>query len=222
MTRAVSLLLLLGAISAHAREPSVLVFAAASTSDGVSAAARAFESRSDAKVETSFAGTNELLRQIKAGAPADLFLAADVASVDALPKTVQRMAYLSNELVVIVPVASKATTFSADWLKSLKHLSIADPAGVPAGKYAKGWLEKLGVFAELQSQLVPALDVRAALASVESGRAEAGIVYATDAARITYTLALLTESAQAKAFYAFLQSDEGRGEFLKRGFRPAK
>ncbi|MFL5318985.1 MAG: molybdate ABC transporter substrate-binding protein [Myxococcaceae bacterium] len=240
MRRLVFFLLLLG-LSAHARAPSVLVFAAASTADGIAGAAHAYEEKTGVKVETSFAGTNELLRQIKAGAPADLFLAADVASVDALEKDrkLSRSALLSNVLVVIVPAGSSATSFSAEWLQSVKHLSIADPSGVPAGKYAKAWLEKIDAYRKVQPNLIPALDVRAALAAVESGRAEAGIVYATDAAsssrvrvlhrvpedqapKITYTLCKLGSSDQAEALFRFLQSDEGLAQFTRLGFRPAK
>jgi molybdate transport system substrate-binding protein len=231
---------LLSSLVATAADKSLLVFAAASTAGAVTSTSRDFQSSKHVKVSASFAGTNELLRQLKAGAKADLFLAADEASVDALGKSaLKRVALLSNELGVIVPSESPVKQLAPEELKAMKSLSLADPAGVPAGKYAKAWLEKKALWEGVAGRVIPALDARAALAAVESGRAAAGIVYATDAAtsdkvrvvyrvplsegpRIIYTLALLRDSPEAHGYFDYLQGDEARAVFSRLGFRSAK
>lgn len=234
MKAALAIALLFTAASANAAEP-VLLFAAASTADAVNDIARQYEAEQGGKVVASYAGTNELLRQLRAGAKAELFLAADESSVDALTPAA-RVPLLSNELVVIVPADSSLATLTPEELVKLHRVAIADPAGVPAGKYARAWLERRGLWAEVSRELVPALDVRAALAAVASGRAEAGVVYATDAASskdvrvvyrvprseappITYTLARLGESEDAKKLYAYLQSPGASAGFARHGFK---
>jgi molybdate transport system substrate-binding protein len=135
-----------------------------------------------------------------------------------------------------VPKASELRIERPGDLKSAAHLAMGDPEVVPAGKYAKKWLESAGVWTEVREHVVPSLDVRAALAAVESGRAEAGVVYATDAAsssrvrvvfeakegapEIAYVRALLTRSKlQAAALFAeFLGGSEARASFLRHGF----
>jgi molybdate transport system substrate-binding protein len=120
----------------------------------------------------------------------------------------------------------------------VKRLALADPAAVPAGVYAKGWLEKAGLWKELEPRVVPALDVRAALSAVEAGRVDAGVVYATDAAqskrvkvafsvpdgdapRIVYPVAALARGKSpegGKAFVRFLHSEAALKVFAKHGF----
>jgi molybdate transport system substrate-binding protein len=120
----------------------------------------------------------------------------------------------------------------------VKRLALADPAAVPAGLYAKAWLEKAGVWKELEPRVVPALDVRAALAAVEAGRVDAGIVYATDAAqskrvrvvltvpeaegpRVVYPVAALSQGKApvvGRAFVRFLTGDTTRSIFERYGF----
>jgi molybdate transport system substrate-binding protein len=135
-------------------------------------------------------------------------------------------------------VASKRTLAAPAELRGVKRLALADPAAVPAGVYAKAWLEKQGLWKELEARVVPALDVRAALAAVEAGRVDAGVVYATDAAqskrvrvalavpegegpRIVYPVAALTRGKApkgARAFVRFLQGEAARRAFERYGF----
>jgi molybdate transport system substrate-binding protein len=227
---------------APAPEPgSLLVFAAASLTESLKALGTQFTAGGGPKVEFSFAGSNDLARQISAGAPADVFFSADAAKMDqvekaGLVKSADRVDLLSNVLVVVVPSSSTAAVKTPQDLAALPRIVLADPAAVPAGVYAKQWLEGLGLWAQIQPKVVPTLDVRAALAAVESEAAPAGIVYRTDAAiaktarvafevtlgpKITYVVAPLANSkngAAAEAFVEFLQSPAGKAEFEKRGF----
>jgi molybdate transport system substrate-binding protein len=238
------LLILLIAFSfpAHAAD-RVLVFAAASTTDALQEIGRAFTQEKGVTVEFAFGGSSDLARQAVAGAPADVFLSADMAKMEQVEKggVVQpgtEVALLSNRLVVVVPADSKLKVGSVAELRGVKRLALADPAAVPAGIYAKAWLEKAGLWKELEPRVVPALDVRAALAAVEAGRVEAGVVYATDAAaskgvrvaltapeadtpRIVYPVAALSKGKApeaGRAFVRFLQGDSARRIFERYGF----
>ena len=142
-----------------------------------------------------------------------------------------------RDRVVIVPEGSLARVTSPRDLAGFASIAIADPQVVPAGVYARTWLEGLGLWDALASRVVPTLHVRAALAAVESGNAEAGIVYRTDAARskrariafeleasqgppIRYCVAPLATSrrSSAAAFVAYLRSQPAREVFLRHGF----
>jgi molybdate transport system substrate-binding protein len=229
------------ALLAPADPAKILVFAAASLTESLQELGRQFEAKGGAKVEFSFAGSNDLARQIRAGAPADVFVSADVAKMDqveqaGLVKAADRVDLLSNVLVVVVPSGSTAAVKTPQDLAALPKIALADPAAVPAGVYAKQWLEGLGLWTPIQPKVVPTLDVRAALAAVESEGAPAGIVYRTDAAiakkakvafevsngpKITYVVAPLANSKNrptAEAFVQFLQGSAGKTEFEKRGF----
>ena len=220
---------------------SLLVFAAASLTESLQALGTRFTAGGGPKVEFSFAGSNDLARQIQAGAPADVFFSADTVKMDTVEKarlirSADRVDLLSNVLVVVVPSNSTAAVRTPQDLAGLPRIALADPAAVPAGVYAKQWLEGLGLWSKIEPKVVPALDVRAALAAVESEAAPAGIVYRTDAAiakrariafevnngpRITYVVAPLTGSKNrtaAEAFVRFLQGAAARAEFEKRGF----
>ncbi len=235
-------LLLAFSVPAHAAE-RVLVFAAASTTDALQEIGRAFTKEHGHAVEFAFGASSDLARQAVAGAPADVFLSADTAKLEQVQKAglVQpgsRVDLLSNRLVVVVPVDSKRKVASAAELREVKRLALADPAAVPAGLYAKAWLEKAGLWKELEPRVVPALDVRAALSAVEAGRVDAGVVYATDAAlskrvrvvltipeaegpRIVYPVAALSggkASEAGRAFVRFLQGDTARRSFERHGF----
>ncbi len=235
--------LMVGLWAAHARADELLVFAAASTTDALNELAPKFTAQTGHTVKFSFAGSSDLARQLQAGAPADVFLSADAAQMDAVVSSgkvargdVKRL--LSNQLVVIAPKDGKLEIHGPDDLKQVKNLALADPASVPAGVYAKGFLEKVGVWSAVQGKVVPSLDVRAALAAVESGRADAGIVYRTDAQHskkvrielfvpkskvpeIVYPVAKVQGSqhaAAAQAFVDFLQGDAAGAAFRKQGF----
>jgi molybdate transport system substrate-binding protein len=225
---------------ARAAPSGLLVFAAASLTDALQEVARGWK---DAEVEFSFGASSDLARQIVAGAPADVFFSADVARMDAvqtakLVKAAERRNVLSNVLVVVVPKETARAPRSAEDLKDVARLALADPAIVPAGVYARRWLEKRGLWAAVRPRAVPTADVRAALAAVETGAADAAVVYRTDAAiskrvhiafevtseeapQITYVVAPLAASKQgdlARAFVRHLAGPEAAAVFRRFGF----
>ena len=240
--KSILLTLLLSTVGLAAAE--ITVFAASSLTDVLTQIGTAYGKSSGNSVVFNFAASNTLAQQIKAGAPADLFFSADEAKMDLLEKEKlivpgTRKDLLGNSLVIITPTPGLKISEPGDLRKAaIKHFSIGDPAAVPAGIYAKAWLEKKGLWDTLQPKLVPAENVRAALAVVESGNAEAGIVYKTDAAisnkiqialeipaddgpKITYPAALLTDSRQkdaARKFLTHLSTPEAKQAFEKSGF----
>lgn len=235
MIRGLAVALLCLGFTAAAQERDLLVFAAASTAEAVTEVTHRFEAgHRGAAVRTSFAGTNELVRQLQAGAKGDVLLSAD----DEAPARVrarEHVALLSNTLVVVVPVASKLTALTPRELPSLRRIAVADPLSVPAGRYAQRWLERQALWGAVQDRLIPSLDVRAALAAAESGRVDAAVVYATDAARsqkvrevlrvraedappIIYSLALVSQRADARALYRFMKGPEAAAVFRRHGF----
>lgn len=218
----------------------ILVFAAASLAEAMQEIGKAFEARTGTAARFSLGASSDLARQIKAGAPADVFFSADTAQMDDVEKArlvrrEDRREFLSNVLVVVVPKSSTLGIAEAKDLAALPRVAVADPAAVPAGKYAKTWLESLGLWARIEPRVVPALDVRSALAAVASGAVPAGIVYRTDAAiskdvrvalivrdgpRILYSLSRTAASRNpaARAFVDFTAGDAGRAVFERRGF----
>ena len=226
---------------AAATKPEILVFGAASLTESLQDLGKAFEEKTGDHVVFSFGASSDLQRQIEAGAPADVFFSADTAKMDNLEKagfvtSTDRREFLSNRLVVVVPRNSTQKITSAAELADLPKIALADPAAVPAGIYAKKWLTGLGLWEKVEPKVVPTLDVRAALAAVESEALPAAVVYSTDAAiaknvkvafevrdgpQIVYSLAALSKSknrAQAEAFVQFLAGETGRAEFQRRGF----
>lgn len=236
------ILSLLAAASLHAAE--VTVFAAASLTDSLKEIATAYEKTSGDKVVFNFAASNTLAQQIQAGAPADIFFSADEAKMDTLDTAGliakdTRKDLLGNTLVIITPQDGLKISEPGDLDKpAIKHLSLGDPKAVPAGVYAKAWLEKTGLWEKLQPKIAPAENVRAAMAVVESGNAEAGIVYKTDAAiskkvrialqisategpKITYPAAVVKDSRNADAarkFLTYLADKQADETFAKFGF----
>jgi molybdate transport system substrate-binding protein len=222
----------------------ITVFAAASLTGALTQIGVAHEKATGDTVRFNFASSNTLARQIEAGAPADVFFSADEAQMDSLAArglitNESRRALLGNSLVIVTAPDGPAIAKVADLTNpAIKRLSLGDPKAVPAGVYAKKYLEKLGLWNALEPKVVPAGNVRAALAVVEAGNAQAGIVYKTDAAtskrvkvaveipasegpEITCPVALVTGSrhpAAAKKFLAAL-TDKTAGEvFTKHGF----
>jgi molybdate transport system substrate-binding protein len=220
----------------------VVVFAAASLTDALAETGRDFEARSGARLVLSFGGSNDLARQIRAGAPADVFVSASVERMDEVEKAGlvrggDRVDLLSNRLVVVVPSDSSQVMTVPEDLARARRLALADPDAVPAGIYARQWLVRAGLWAGLRERVVPTLDVRAALFAVASRAAEAGIVYRTDASlskrvrvafevpadeapRIAYVAALLASSRKpaARAFFEHLRSTGARAVFERLGF----
>lgn len=225
-----------------------IVFAAASLKESLGAAVKAYEAKTGEKVAVSYAGSSQLARQIEAGAPADLFISADLDWMDELAKkdlidSASRVTLLGNTLVLVAPKASTASLAIgpgfplAEALGADGKLAMAAVASVPAGKYGKAALGALGVWRGVEGKVARAENVRAALALVERGEAPFGIVYATDARAstkvriigafppnthppITYPIATLKTSTnpQAEAFRRFLLSREGKAIFARRGF----
>jgi len=220
----------------------LLVFAAASLTDVLGELGGSYERAEQQHVAFNFGASSDLARQIEAGAPADAFFSADAARVEQLERAGlvrkdERRDVLSNVLVVIAPADSTLTIGGPADLKRVGHLALANPDAVPAGMYAASWLRTVGVWDAVRDAVVPQVDVRAALASVEAGRADAGIVYATDAALskrvrvayrvprdqgppIVYALAPLVASTKpaTRAFVRFLTSKEARASYEKYGF----
>jgi molybdate transport system substrate-binding protein len=220
----------------------ITVLAAASLTDALEEIAKAWARATGNAVVLNLGSSNDLARQIRAGAPADVFLSADPAQMDGLERdglvrAADRVDLLSNTLVVVVPASSPARVEAPSDLTFMKHLALADPQAVPAGVYARAWLESVGLWARVEGQVIPTLNVRAALAAVESEHAEAGIVYKTDALvskrvrvayevpraagpAIVYPLArVATSSKKASAsFVAHLQSPAAREVFVRFGF----
>jgi molybdate transport system substrate-binding protein len=230
---------------AQARRPP-LVLAAASLQESLTAAADAWAKQGHAKPTISFAASSALARQVEAGAPADLFVSADEAWMNALAKknlivASTRVTFLGNRLVVAAPAGSIAripVRPPAALVRVLTAgpLAMADTA-VPAGKYGQASLEKLGVWTQVSPKVVRAENVRATLALIERGAAPLGIVYATDAKAsakvriagvfpenthpaITYPIARLKTSTnpEAEAFRRFLVSRAGKAIFVRYGF----
>jgi len=170
---------------AAAQRQEVLVSAAASLAQVMETIARTYESRSGTRVVVNTGASNTLARQITAGATVDLFISADEAQMDAVRNDVvagSRVNLLSNQLAIAVPADRQRTLRSARELTgpAFKRIAMGDPAAVPAGVYAKAYLEKLGIWSAVASKIVPSASVRLALAAVENGAADAAIVYRTD------------------------------------------
>jgi molybdate transport system substrate-binding protein len=238
------------AVAAPARADDLLVFAAASTKDALQDIAKAYEAAGNGKVVYSFASSSDLAKQIENGAPAALFISADTKWMDyvADKKLIvddSRRDLLGNKLVLIAP---KDSTLKVDLAPNAPlaqalgdgKLAMGDPDAVPAGRYGKAALDKLGIWASVEPAVVRAKDVRATLTLVERGEAAAGIVYATDAMvskkvrivgefpadshpKIVYPVALVAghDDAAAKAFYAYLTGPKARDVFLDYGFSVA-
>jgi molybdate transport system substrate-binding protein len=230
---------------ASSRAVEVTVFAAASLTDSLNEIAAAYEKASGDKIIFNFGASSTLARQIEAGAPADLFFSADEAQMNILAKRnlidpATRKDRLGNSLVVVVPDDSVLPIKSADDLTGaeVKRIALADPKAVPAGVYAKAWLEKLGLWPAIRPKVIPTENVRAALAAVASGNVDAGVVYKTDAAisrnvkiacevpradgpDIRYPMALVKGAAHAEAakkFLDYLASEEAGQIFVRYGF----
>jgi molybdate transport system substrate-binding protein len=224
---------------------SITVSAAVSLTDVMTAVANAYANTGRGSVRFNFGASNVLARQIVMGAPVDLFLSADEAQMDivareGLLQEGSRVDLLGNQLAVVVP-SDRPRTFSSIaeiTAPAFKRIAIGDPAAVPAGVYAKQYLEKEGLWASVRPRVVPTASVRAALAAVESGAADAAIVYRTDARvalratvawvvsashgpRIVYPAAVIrgsAQSAEAARFLDFLRGAEAARLFVRYGF----
>ena len=245
--RALLTLLALLAAGPHAaaERGAVVVSAAVSLTDAMQRIARAYEAAGGDRLVLNLGGSNTLARQISAGARVDVFISADEAQMDAVrddlvPAT--RIDLLSNQLAIAVPSDRPRRFASARDLAqpAIRRIAIGDPAAVPAGVYARAYLERMGLWSTLLPKLVPAGSVRLALAAVENGAADAAIVYRTDIAtargareayvipagdgpRIVYPAAAVRSGANqpgALRLLAFLRGTESAAIFERAGFRP--
>jgi molybdate transport system substrate-binding protein len=225
------------------------VFAAASLSDALKEIAAAYEPASGDKLRFNLGASSALALQIRNGAPADVFFSADEAKMDDLAKagllaSDTRRSLLSNTLVIVVNATDGAAIAApGDLAKpAVRRLALAETATVPAGIYAKEWLQHARLWAKVSDRVIPTENVRACLAAVEAGNADAGIVYKTDALiskqvkivhevavadgpKISYPLAVLQDSKHADAarkFAVHLGGPEARAVFVKYGFLPAR
>jgi molybdate transport system substrate-binding protein len=242
------LLLCVSLAPARAAPKAPLVMAAASLQEGLAEAAAAFAAKGHPKPILSFAASSALARQIALGAPADMFISADEPWMDyveqrGLVRPGTRIVLLGNRLVLVAPASKPLKVAIRKGLPLLRllgaegRLAMADPDAVPAGKYGKAALGRLGVWEAVSPRVVRAENVRAAMALVERGAAPLGIVYETDARAskgvsiagifpatshppIRYPLAVLNSATipEAEAFRRFLLSREGRAIFARHGF----
>jgi len=169
---------------------AVTVFAASSLRESLDEVARDFQAATGHHVAISYGGSNLLARQVERGAPADVFISADTEWMDYLAKKDLLAAparnLLANDLVLIAPASSTAQARLAPGvdlaaLLGGKRLAMANPDGVPAGRYAKAALASLGAWAGIERSIAAMSDVRGALVMVARGEAALGIVYRTDA-----------------------------------------
>jgi len=230
-----------------AQEKSLTVFAAASMKNALDDVDDAFTKQSGIKVVASYAASSALMKQIEQGAPADVFLSADIDWMDYgaqrnLINNDSRLNLLGNVLVLIAPKDTKidnvsiAPGFDLAGLAGNGRIATGDVRAVPAGLYAKAALEKLGVWAAVEPKMAMAENVRAALVLVARGEAPLGIVYQTDAKidpgvkvvgvfpedshpPIIYPVALTKDAKPDAAQYlAFLHTQAAKAIFERYGF----
>ncbi len=227
------------------RAAELNVFAAASLTDVLQQLATNYEKASGDHLVFNFGASSVLARQIIEGAPADVFFSADEAKMDDLQKQGlilpdTRKSRLSNRLVIVVARDGAPAVHSPADLAgpAVKRVALADPQTVPAGIYSRQYLEQLNLWNAVEPKVIATDNVRAALAAVESGNVEAGMVYKTDAAisrkvrivfevpagdgpKISYPMAVIKDSRQPKAarqFLEYLDSDAAGRVFEMNGF----
>lgn len=234
-----------GGDASDAEPPTLLVSAAASLSEAVGAVADRYEEEHGIRILLNVAGSQMLASQIIEGAPVDVFISADVLQMERAAAAgridpARRVDLLSNQLVVVVPSDRTGIVEEPHDLvdPSIERVALGDPEAVPAGVYARQYLESLGLWDALAGRIVPASSVRAALRAVEAGTVEAGIVYRTDVRAsggaviafevppedgpsIVYPAAVAVDApdpAAAARFLAYLQSASARRQFATAGF----
>ncbi len=242
-------LLLMPQLAQAGQRTTLPVCAAMSLKDAITALKSMYEaSHPDILLEINFASSGALQKQIEQGAPAELFLSAGQKQMDALEaqKLIvkkSRCDLLGNTLVLIVAKEKQWQINSFDDLqKNATNFAIGHPESVPAGRYGKQTLITLGLWDQLEDRMVLAKNVRAVLAYVDSGNADAGLVYLTDTltlqsaviaasapehshAPIIYPAALVTNGkhpAEAGDFLEFLKSAEAGEVFARCRFLPLK
>ncbi|NBI63628.1 molybdate ABC transporter substrate-binding protein [Clostridiales bacterium] len=224
----------------------ITVLAAASLTDALNEIIVKYSKENSDKITASYAGSGDLAQQIKGGAPCDLFISASKSNMDDLQEDDlidkdSRKDLFGNALTLIAS-REAADKVSMDRIATdeVKQIAIGEPETVPAGKYAFQVFENMKIIDPVEGKIVKAKDVRAVLNYVETGDAECGFVYKTDALMlkedkgqivedvdsklhdpIVYPAAVMKDSAAAeaaKAFYEYLETDYAKGVFEKYGF----
>lgn len=234
-------------IGSAAAADRLTVFAAASLKNALDDVSAAWKAETSKETVNSYAASSALARQIESGAPADIFISADLDWMTYLadrklivPGSVVKL--LGNRLVLVAPANSAASIkiapgFDLAGLIADGRLAICEVKSVPAGKYGKAALEALGVWTTVANRIAQAENARAALMLVATGEAAAGVVYQTDAnaepkvrvldsfpedshPEIVYPAGVVAMSTNpdAAAFVDFLQSPQAQDLFRKQGF----
>ena len=222
------------------------VSAAISLTDALEEAGRAYRAAGGAEVRFNLAGSNVLARQIVNGAPVDLFISADEAQMQLAADAGEialdsRVDLLRNRLAVAISAGAPAIETIQELIQpSFRRIAVGDPQAVPAGVYAKQYLQAVNLWTLLESRIVPVANVRAALTAVETGSADAAILYRSDliaagharqafvvsgpgAPRIVYPAAIVKASrrrGEAERFLAFLRGPAAAAIFTRYGFEP--
>jgi molybdate transport system substrate-binding protein len=235
-------MLLLAALAQGGPAP-ITVSAAVSLSEVLEEVAAAYRAAGGGPVVFNFAGSNVLARQIVNGAPVDVFVSADDAQMDVVQSAGfvtpgSRVPIAGNTLVLVVAAPSPVKSLADLGAANVRRIAIGDPAAVPAGVYARRFLEATGAWARLEPKIVPSANVRAALTSVQNGSADAAFVYATDvrlapqlhvaaavagpqAPRIVYPGCVVKSARQPAAaarFLQFLRTPAAHAIFSRHGF----
>lgn len=221
------------------------VAAAASLTDALAEIGTAYAAETGTQIVPILGSSSTLSRQISEGAPADVFLSADEASMDRLEKAGlllagTRHSPLSNTLVIVQPLDAPWTLGAPADLASprVRALALAEPQTVPAGIYAKAWLRSIDLWSRVIDRVIATENVRAALATVEAGNADVAIVYRTDAliskkVRVVYevrredgppisyafaTLRAAADPVAARRFVEYLSGPAAGAVFARYGF----
>jgi molybdate transport system substrate-binding protein len=223
---------------------TLLVSAAASLKDALEDIKPKYQQSKGVNINYNFGASGALQQQIEQGAPVDIFISAAKRQVDALEQkglllSGTRSVLAKNRLVLVVPKNTTGITSFYDFKESkIKRIAIGEPRSVPAGQYAQQVLQKLNIWPQITKKLVYANNVRQVLAAVESGNADAGLVYATDAkisdkvkvvvaadekyhSSIIYPMAVVKRSRNANAakeFVQYLSSEPAKAVLKKYGF----
>jgi molybdate transport system substrate-binding protein len=237
---------LLAAAISGPQPAGLTVSAAISLTESLEEVARAYEAAAHGRVRFNFGGSNMLARQIVNGAPVDLFISADESQMDAAAAAGAidartRIDLLGNRLAVLMlPDRAPVADLRALAGPAIRRIAIGDPAAVPAGVYARQHLQAVGLWDALQPKLVPVANVRAAVAAVENGSADAAFAYESDAVmsrraravlvisgasapHIVYPAAILAAArnrAAAERFLLFLRGPEATAIFSRHKFSP--
>lgn len=242
-------LCLLISVAAFAKD--VTIFGAASVTNAMNELIATYKKETGKNVIASYASSGPLAKQIENGAPADIFISANMSWMDYLVEKGKieegtNAPYLANKLAFIAPVSSKTDKIEHLDGATVKKLigsgkfAMGDPEHVPAGKYTKKALEGMGIWNDIEGQAARMQDVRATLAMVERA-VPYGFVYFSDSAisdkvkvlalvddsltgKITYPMAIVKDkrTSEVEAFYNFLKTDYAAGVFLKYGFIAVK